>query len=34
VARGIDLVAAITSVYGSRDPAAAARAFGALFPPA
>jgi len=33
-ARGIDLVAAITSVYGSRDPAAAARAFGALFPPA
>lgn len=34
VARGIDLVAAITSVYGSRDPAEAARAFGALFPPA
>ena len=34
VARGIDLVAAITSVYGSRDPGAAARAFGALFPPA
>ncbi len=33
VARGIDLVAAITSVYGSRDPGAAARAFGALFPP-
>ena len=34
VTRGIDLVAAITSVYGSRDPGAAARAFGALFPPA
>ena len=34
VTRGIDLVAAITSVYGSRDPAEAARAFGALFPPA
>ncbi|OIJ42511.1 thiamine phosphate synthase [Massilia timonae] len=34
VARGIDLVAAITSVYGSRDPGAAAHAFGALFPPA
>lgn len=34
VARGIDLVAAITSVYGARDPGAAARAFGALFPPA
>ncbi|MGF6274307.1 thiamine-phosphate pyrophosphorylase [Massilia sp. UYP11] len=34
VARGIDLVAAITSVYGSGDPGAAARAFGALFPPA
>ncbi|AWL04672.1 thiamine phosphate synthase [Massilia oculi] len=34
VSRGIDLVAAITSVYGSRDPAEAARAFGALFPPA
>ncbi len=34
VARGIDLVAAITSVYGSRDPGDAARAFGALFPPA
>lgn len=34
VARGIDLVAAITSVYGARDPAGAARAFGALFPPA
>ena len=33
VARGIDLVAAITGVYGSRDPGAAARAFGALFPP-
>lgn len=31
VARGIDLVAAITSVYGARDPAHAARAFGALF---
>jgi len=34
MARGIDLVAAITSVYGSRDPAEAARAFGALFAPA
>ncbi len=34
VTRGVDLVAAITSVYGSRDPAEAARAFGALFPPA
>jgi len=33
-ARGIDMVAAITSVYGARDPAGAARAFGALFPPA
>lgn len=31
VARGIDLVAAITSVYGARAPAEAARAFGALF---
>ena len=34
VARGIDLVAAITSVYGARDPAESARAFGALFSPA
>lgn len=34
VARGTDLVAAITSVYGARDPAESARAFGALFPPA
>jgi len=33
VTRGVDLVAAITSVYGARDPAASARAFGALFPP-
>lgn len=33
-ARGIDMVAAITSVYGARDPAESARAFGALFPPA
>ena len=31
VARGVDLVAAITSVYGARDPAVPARAFGALF---
>lgn len=31
VARGVDMVAAITSVYGARDPGAAARAFGALF---
>lgn len=31
VARGVDLVAAITSVYGARDPGEAARAFGALF---
>lgn len=30
-ARGADMVAAITSVYGAPDPAAAARAFGALF---
>lgn len=34
VARGIDMVAAITSVYGARDPAGAAHAFGALFAPA
>lgn len=34
VARGGDMVAAITSVYGARDPGAAARAFGALFAPA
>ena len=34
VARGIDLVAAITSVYGARDPAVPTRAFGALFSPA
>jgi len=34
VARGIDLVAAITSVYGARDPAVPVRAFGALFSPA
>ena len=33
VARGVDLVAAITGVYGARDPGAAARAFGALFAP-
>lgn len=33
VARGADMVAAITSVYGQPDPAAAARAFGALFGP-
>lgn len=31
VARGADMVAAITSVYGDSDPGAAARAFGALF---
>lgn len=31
-ARGADMVAAITSVYGADDPAAAVRAFGALFP--
>jgi len=31
-ARGADMVAAITSVYGSADPTAAARSFGALFP--
>lgn len=31
VARGADMVAAITSVYGAEDPAAAARAFGDLF---
>ena len=29
--RGADMVAAITGVYGSDDPAAAARAYGALF---
>jgi len=34
VARGVDMVAAITSVYGARDPGAAVRAFGALFAPA
>jgi len=34
VARGIDLVAAITSVYGARAPAVPVRAFGALFSPA
>ena len=34
VARGADMVAAITSVYGSPEPGAAARAFGALFRPA
>lgn len=34
VARGADMVAAITSVYGQDDPGAAARAFGALFVPA
>lgn len=33
VARGADMVAAITSVYGAPDPAAAARAFGSLFGP-
>lgn len=33
VARGADMVAAITGVYGQPDPAAAARAFGALFGP-
>lgn len=32
VARGVDMVAAITSVYGARDPGEAAHAFGALFP--
>jgi len=31
VARGADMVAAITSVYGADDPAAAVRAFGLLF---
>lgn len=31
VARGADMVAAITSVYGAPDPGAAAHAFGALF---
>ena len=30
-ARGADMVAAITGVYGADDPAAAARAYGALF---
>jgi len=34
VARGADMVAAITSVYGADDPHAAAHAFGALFRPA
>jgi len=34
VEKGADLVAAITSVYGARDPAEAARAFGVLFPAA
>ena len=33
VARGAGMVAAITGVYGQDDPAAAARAFGALFGP-
>lgn len=33
VARGADMVAAITSVYGAEDPAGAARAFGKLFGP-
>jgi len=33
VARGADMVAAITSMYGADDPGAAARAFGALFGP-
>jgi thiamine-phosphate pyrophosphorylase len=33
VARGADMAAAITSVYGADDPGAAARAFGALFGP-
>lgn len=33
VARGADMVAAITSVYGAEDAGAAARAFGALFGP-
>lgn len=33
VARGVDMVAAITSVYGARDPGEAAHAFGALFSP-
>ena len=32
VARGADMVAAITSVYGAADPDNAARAFAALFP--
>ena len=31
-ARGADMVAAITSVYGADNPATAARSFGALFP--
>lgn len=31
VARGVDMVAAITAVYGADDPQAAAHAFGALF---
>lgn len=33
VARGVDMVAAITSVYGAPDPAAAAHAFNSLFAP-
>lgn len=33
VGRGADMVAAINSIYGAVDPAAAARSFGALFPP-
>ncbi|MES2933526.1 MAG: thiamine phosphate synthase [Pseudomonadota bacterium] len=33
VAQGADMVAAISSVYGATDPAAAARAFVALFAP-
>lgn len=33
VARGADMVAAITSVYGADDTAGAVRAFGALFGP-
>ena len=31
VARGADMVAAITSVYGAADPRTAAHAFGSLF---
>ena len=33
VARGADMVAAITSVYGAEDAAEAVRAFGLLFGP-